>query len=154
MSMIHRRKISTERLTLINLGDEVKNVETRVPYSIVSTVISNATLLFAFVICLLYSIGDIETVLGDTTGLPIIQVYYQATKSKAWTNVLVVMLGLMMFFCLCNTLASVSRLTWAFARSRGLPFSDFFTVVSITEFYNISFLRPRHITVISPTLTL
>jgi choline transport protein len=96
----------------------------------VSTVIANVVLLFAFVICLLFTLGDLDLVLGDSTGSPIIQVYYQATNSRAWTNVLMAMLALMMFFCLSNTLASVSRLTWAFARDRGLPFSDFFSVVS------------------------
>jgi choline transport protein len=115
------------------MSDEVKDVKTRVPYSIISTIITNSIMQFAFVICLLYTIGDITTVLSDTTGLAIIQVYYQATKSKAWTVVLVAMLALMMFFCLCNILASVSRLTFAFARDRGLPFSNFFSTVSFTR---------------------
>jgi choline transport protein len=122
------------------LGDEVKNVRTTVPYSIISTVVSNTVLLFAFVITLLYTIGDLDTVLGDTTGLPIIQVYYQATKSKAATNVLVVMLAVILFSCLCNTLASVSRLTWAFARDRGLPFSEFFKVVSNDDLFSPCFV--------------
>jgi choline transport protein len=117
------------------MSDEVKNVKTRVPYSIISTIITNSILQFAFVICLLYTIGDITTVLSDTTGLAIIQVYYQATKSKAWTVVLVAMLALMMFFCLCNILASVSRLTFAFARDRGLPFSNFFSTVSFIQIH-------------------
>jgi choline transport protein len=94
--------------------------------------VSNAILQFAFVICLLYTLGDINTILSDTTGLAVIQVYYQATKSKAWTGVLVAMLALMMFFCLCNILASVSRLTYAFARDRGLPLSGIFSAVSIS----------------------
>jgi len=114
---------------VLHMSDEVKNVETRVPWSIISAVISNSVLQFAFVLTVLYRIGKIETVLGDTTGLPIIQVYYQATGSKAWTNVLIATLAIMMFFCLSNTLVSVSRLTWAFARDRGLPFSNFFAYI-------------------------
>lgn len=114
---------------VLHMSDEVKHVKTRVPYSMVSSMISNFILQFAFVICLLYKIGDINTVLNDTTGLAIVQVYYQATKSKIGTSILMAMLLFMMFFCLCNNLVSVSRLTYAFARDRGLPFSNFFSVV-------------------------
>lgn len=99
----------------------------------VSAILSNSILQFAFIICVLYSIGDISVVLSDTTGLAIIQVYYQATGSKAWTTIFVLMLIIMIYFCATNILASVSRLTYAFARDRGLPFSDFFSTVCVSD---------------------
>jgi amino acid transporter len=117
---------------ILHMSDEVKRVKTRVPISIITATISNAVFQFAFLVCLLYTIGDITVVTNDPTGLPILQVYYQATNSKAWSSVLVAMLGFMLFFALFNILASVSRLTWAFACDRGLPFSDFFSTVHPT----------------------
>jgi choline transport protein len=84
---------------------------------------------FAFVIVLLYFIGDADKVLSTPTGVPVIEIYYGATKSVAATNIFMVMLALILFFALFNVFASVSRLTWAFARDRGLPFHSFFSHV-------------------------
>jgi choline transport protein len=85
---------------------------------------------FAFVICLLYTIGNIDQVTNSPTGLPIIEVYYQATGSKPATNFLVAVLCIIIFLALFNVFASVSRLTWAFACDHGLPFHTFFARVS------------------------
>lgn len=117
-----------EKLTA--LGAEVKRVRTRAPYSIISSVISNAIMQWAFIICLLYSIGNIDAVTNTPTGLPIIEVFYQATNSKAVTNVFVVAIAIVIFVSLFNVFASTSRLTWAFARDHGLPFSHVFSKVS------------------------
>jgi amino acid transporter len=84
---------------------------------------------FAFVICILFTIGDVDKVANSPTGLPIIEVYYQATKSKAAANVLIIMTALPIFLALFNVFASVSRLTWAFARDHGLPFPHIFSAV-------------------------
>lgn len=114
---------------MILIGDEAKNAPKRVPWSMFLSVAINAVFAFAFIICLLYCLGDFDTVVGSATGLPIIEVYYQATKSKAATNFFVAILFVMYAIGNFNILASVSRLTWAFARDRGLPFSSVFSYV-------------------------
>jgi amino acid transporter len=106
-------------------------VQTTVPQSIIIATISNFFMLFAYVICLLFTIGDVERVSNTPTGLPLIEVYYQATKSKSATNVLTLMPALVLLFTLFNDFASVSRLTCVFARDKGLPFSDTFSYVSL-----------------------
>jgi choline transport protein len=85
---------------------------------------------FAFVICLMYTIGNLQTVTNTPTGLPILEVYYLATKSVAATNIFVVAILLVIVVSLFNAFASISRLTWAFARDHGLPFSSIFSNVS------------------------
>lgn len=85
---------------------------------------------WAFIICLLYSVGNVDAVTNTPTGLPIIEVYYQATNSVAVTNVFVVAIAIVIFVSLFNVFASTSRLTWAFARDHGLPFSHLFSKVS------------------------
>jgi choline transport protein len=87
-------------------------------------------MLFAFVICLLFTIGNVEQVTNTPTGLPLIEVYYQATNSMPATNFLVLMPALILLFTLFNVFASVSRLIWVFSRDKGLPFSNFFSTVS------------------------
>ena len=88
-------------------------------------------MLFGFVICLLFTIGDIDQVVNSPTGLPLIEVYYQATKSVPATNFLVIMPALMLCFGQFNDYASVSRLVWQFSKDNGLPFSNFFSRVSV-----------------------
>ena len=112
------------------LGAEVKRVRTRAPYSIILSTVSNAIMQFAFVICLMFTIGDINKVTNTNTGLPMIEVYYLATNSVAATNIFIVPIFLIIFVAIFNNFASASRLTWAFARDHGLPFSTTFAKVS------------------------
>lgn len=58
--------------------------------------------------------------------LRVIEILREATGSKAGATVLTVMLSWNGLVALFSSLASVSRLTWAFAKDRGLPFPDFF----------------------------
>lgn len=115
---------------VLHMSDEVKNVKTFVPRSMILTVVINGVFAFGFIVALLYCIGDLDTVLASPTGLPIIEVFYLATKSKAATNVLMVMILSVSAIGNFGIFASVSRLIWAFARDRGLPYSDFFSYVS------------------------
>jgi amino acid transporter len=85
---------------------------------------------WAFAICILYCISDINTVTNSGTGLPLIEVYYLATGSKATATMFIVAIAIVIFVALFNVFASVSRLTWAFARDHGLPFSRTFAKVS------------------------
>jgi choline transport protein len=111
------------------MSDEVKDAQRFVPKSMLLTVIINGVFAFGFIVALLYCIGDLDTVLASPTGLPIIEVFYLATKSKAATNVLMIMILIVSAIGNFGIFASVSRLIWAFARDRGLPFPDFFSYV-------------------------
>lgn len=55
-----------------------------------------------------------------------------ATKSTAGTAVMMAMIIYIGMMAVFSTLTSVSRLTWAFARDNGLPFSDFFSRINPT----------------------
>jgi choline transport protein len=91
----------------------------------------NSLLQFLYIIVLLFMVGDTSKVLSSPTGLPIIEVYYEATGSKHATNLFVVIVLIIMVIAPFNIYASVSRLTWAFSRDNGLPFSKFFATVSL-----------------------
>jgi amino acid transporter len=115
---------------VLHMSDEVKKARIRVPRSMITSVVLNAIMQFAFMITVLFTIGDVDLVSADP--LPIIQVYYQATGSKAATNLFVSMILIVVFVSFFNVFASVSRLMWAFARDNGLPFSTFFAKVHPT----------------------
>jgi choline transport protein len=98
-----------------------------VPRSMIFSVIVNATMQFLYMITILLCIGEVESVAASP--LAIIEVYYQATGSRATTNLFVFMLLFIIFVSFVNVFASVSRLVWAFSRDDGLPFSRIFARV-------------------------
>ncbi|KAE9379461.1 amino acid transporter [Stipitochalara longipes BDJ] len=117
---------------VLHMSDEVKGARTRVPHAMIIAVTFNSIMQFAFMVTVMFCIGDVDEVVNTPTLLPIIEVYYQATQSKAATNILVFMIAFILFISLFNIFASVSRLTWAFARDNGLPFSRTFSYIHPT----------------------
>ncbi|KAL2789370.1 amino acid/polyamine transporter I [Aspergillus keveii] len=117
---------------IIHMAEEVKNAKVVVPRSMIYGTLINGVLAFAYLIAVIYCMGDYAEALLSPTGYPIIKIAYQATGSKPATYVLMAMGMLPGWIALFNGLASVTRLTWAFARDNGLPFSDFFARVDST----------------------
>ncbi|TVY39860.1 Choline transport protein [Lachnellula subtilissima] len=117
---------------VLHMSDEVQGARTRVPRSMITAVVLNSFMQFGFCVALMYCIGDVDKVTSSPTGLPIIEVLFECTKSKPATNFLLVMIAFVLFVSLFNILASAARLTWAFARDNGLPFSKTFAYVHPT----------------------
>ena len=86
---------------------------------------------FGASVALLYGVGDLKTILSTKTNYPVIQIFYTATQSKPATTAIIVALMLTSLFSTFGLLASASRLTWALARDRGFPFSEYFQHVSL-----------------------
>lgn len=110
---------------MLHMSDEVKNAPRNVPLSMLYSVLINGAMALAFMITILFCLGDLETALESPTGYPIYAVIMGATKSKAATTALMVFVFFNGLVSLFSSLASVSRLTWAFARDKGLPASNF-----------------------------
>jgi amino acid transporter len=96
----------------------------------VLTVVINTLFAWSFILCLMYGLGDLNTVL-NSSNLAILTVYYNATGSYAATNAMMAFIVIVSCVGNFSVFASVSRLAWAFARDRGLPFSHFFDKVSL-----------------------
>jgi choline transport protein len=96
----------------------------------IATIIINGTLGFAIVVAFLFCIGDVDAALSSATGYSYIEVFYAATKSHAGASVMAAIPAALVICASFGFLASSSRLTWAFARDKGIPFSDFFAHVS------------------------
>ena len=107
------------------MAEEVQNADVTVPWSMLITTLLNGAAGFAIVIAVLFVTVDIETVLESPTGalgFPYMQIFYQSTGSKAGATA---MISIILVMTVCGTIASLataSRLIWAFARDRGLPF--------------------------------
>jgi amino acid transporter len=123
----------------IHMSEEVRNPAKVVPRILVQSIVINGALAFSFILILLFCIGDLTAALNTPTGFPSIQIFYSATGSIKAATVMqcgITIIGLMSSI---GVVASVSRLTWAFARDGGLPFSKFFAHVCVISFLALIF---------------
>lgn len=116
------------------MSDEILNAPKKVPWTMLLGTSVDGLFALGMMITLLFCLGPVESALdAPTNGYPIIQVLYVATKSRAATSVIMSMAIFCGIVSLFNGLASTTRLTWAFARDHGLPFSDFFSYVNMSN---------------------
>ncbi|KAI4137931.1 MAG: hypothetical protein LQ341_004905 [Variospora aurantia] len=109
----------------IHMSEEISNAAVNVPRSMLTSVMLNGTLGFAMLVAVLFCLGDIEQIVETNTGYPFMEIFLNATQSvggAAAMASIVVTLGICATIAL---LASSSRMTWSFARDRGLPFSRY-----------------------------
>jgi amino acid transporter len=83
------------------------------------TIVINGVMAFAIILVLLYCLGDPNTTLDAS--YPIVNICYNATGSWAATNAMVAMLIIITYCVVAASVASVSRITWAWARDGALP---------------------------------
>ena len=86
---------------------------------------------FVFLTCLLFVAGPLEEVISSPAG-PLGYILYHATGSRAGTVCLLIFPLVCLLFAGISIMTTSSRMTYAFARDRGLPFSKFFARVHPT----------------------
>ncbi|KAJ5252306.1 hypothetical protein N7489_002716 [Penicillium chrysogenum] len=103
----------------VHMSEEVRRAKQAVPRSIFYTVIANGILAYAMVVCMLFTMGSVEE--AQKSSFPIIEICRQATGSVKAATAMVS--GLLVISLSVNlaSIASVSRLTWAWARDGALP---------------------------------
>ncbi|KAL8649564.1 MAG: hypothetical protein Q9210_004328 [Variospora velana] len=104
---------------------EISNAAVNVPRSILTSVMLNGILGLAMLIAVLFCLGDIEQIAETNTGYPFMEIFRNATQSAGGAAA---MASIVVTLAICATiavLASSSRMTWSFARDRGLPFSRY-----------------------------
>lgn len=106
-----------------HMTEEMKSASKEAPKAIILSVVLGAVTGFAFLLTLCFCIGDIDTTANTSTGVPVIQIFYDSTGSKAGTCVLASMITVIVIVAGNNLLAEGSRSVYAFARDHGLPFS-------------------------------
>ncbi|KAF5971106.1 GABA transport [Fusarium coicis] len=112
-----------------HMCEEVRNPSLIVPRSIMGSITINGLLGFGMVIAMLYSATDIDAAIETPTGYPFMEIFYQATGSKAGTAGMVSLIIVMTLSATVGVIASTSRMLWAFARDNALPFSPFLSRV-------------------------
>lgn len=100
------------------MSEEVRKAKQAVPRAMIWTIIINGVMAFAMVIVLLFAMGDPEEVLQSS--YPIIPIVINVVGHEAGTAMVVGLL-VITFCVVAASLASVSRITWAWARDGALP---------------------------------
>lgn len=107
------------------MAEEAQNASVNVPWSMLVAILLNGAFGWGIVIAVLFVTIDIESVLESPTaalGFPYMQIFYDSVGSTGGATGMTVVLLIM---TVCGTIAALttaSRLVWAFARDRGLPF--------------------------------
>jgi len=110
----------------IHMSEEVRKAKQAVPRALFWTIAVNGILAYAMVIVILMVMGPIEAALASP--FPVIVIIQEVTGSQKATTAMVVGLFAISFAVCLASIASVSRLTWAWSRDGGLP--KYFSVVS------------------------
>ena len=106
-----------------HMSEELRDASKSLPRAMIATAIVNGAMGFVMLCTFCMLVGDVDAILASPTGQPFIQVFYNATGSKAGASAMTsIMIVMATFGCVTN-IATSSRQIWAFARDRGLPFS-------------------------------
>ncbi|KAJ5566055.1 hypothetical protein N7535_007693 [Penicillium sp. DV-2018c] len=103
----------------VHMSEEVRRAKQAVPRSIFYTVVTNGILAYAMVVCMLFTMGSVEE--AQKSRFPIIEICQQATGSVKAATAMVSGLLIISLSVNLASIASVSRLTWAWARDGALP---------------------------------
>ena len=109
----------------VHLAEEVSNAAVNIPRAILGAMLFNGGVGFVMMITILYSLGDVQKVLDTATGFPFIQIFYDSVGNIAGATVMSAVVLALTWACAIGITTTASRMTWSFARDRGLPFSRF-----------------------------
>ena len=105
------------------MTEEMKNASREAPKAIVLSVVIGAITGFIFLITVSFCIGDITATATTSTGVPLIQIFYDSTGSVVGACWLASLIAVIATVCALFLMAEGSRALYAFARDHGLPFS-------------------------------
>ncbi|KAL4946697.1 hypothetical protein BDV06DRAFT_231771 [Aspergillus oleicola] len=113
-----------------HMTEEMKYPSRDAPKAMVLSVGMGAVTGFIFLLVLCFCIGDIDTTASSSTGVPVLQIFYDSTGNKVGTCFMGSMITVICLVCAVSLVAEGSRSLFAFARDRGLPFSMFLSKVT------------------------
>jgi choline transport protein len=112
-----------------HISEEVPQPERNVPKAIGYTVLCAFLTGWFFLMAMFFSYQDLEGLLETNTGLPIAELFRQATGSNAGGFGLTFLLMTSNLCTVWNCQLTQGRIYWALARDNGVPFSKYFSAV-------------------------
>ncbi|KAF1913212.1 amino acid/polyamine transporter I [Ampelomyces quisqualis] len=117
--------------SVVHMSEEVKNASTDVPRSMLLSLIINGSLAVGMLFAVLFSAENIQQLLDDqdATTAAFVRIFRTAVGSDAGATIMISIIIFLEFCSAMGCLAAASRMTWSFARDRGLPFSEALSII-------------------------
>jgi len=103
------------------MAEEIQNAPVTVPRAIMTGIGINGILGFGMMLTMLFRSGDIDAALTENPSFPFIAIFHNATQSVSGAAAMAAFVMILSTCCAVGTLASSSRVFWAFSRDKGLP---------------------------------
>lgn len=136
----------------VHMAEEVSNAALTIPRAILGAMLINGGVGFAMMVTILYCLGDIDTVLDSPTGFPFIQIFADSVGNIAGATVMGAVVLALTWACAIGIITTASRMTWSFARDKGIPFSSF--IMKINPKTKIPVIAVFVVTLFAALLTL
>jgi choline transport protein len=107
----------------VHMAEEVENAALNIPRAICAGMLINGLIGFAMMITTLYCLGDATSVLDTPTGFPFLQIFLNSVKNTSGAIGMGVIVLILTWCCALGITTTASRMTWSFARDRGIPLS-------------------------------
>ncbi|KAJ5094417.1 hypothetical protein N7456_010278 [Penicillium angulare] len=109
--------------------EEIRNPAKNAPKVIMFPVLIGLVTAWPFACSCMNAIVDVDAVLNTPSGVPLIEIYYQSTQSKAASTVLLALFAFCFFGCTVANGTTCSRTIWAVSRDNLMPFSNIWSKV-------------------------
>ncbi|RMD40288.1 hypothetical protein DV735_g4841, partial [Chaetothyriales sp. CBS 134920] len=103
---------------VVHMAEEVQDASKIIPPTMLVGMWGNAVLMLVVGVTFIFTMGDVEAILSTPTGVPFIQVFWNATGSLVATNLMTVIIVVMLISACFSEVATASRQIWSFARDR------------------------------------
>ncbi|KAL5361180.1 amino acid/polyamine transporter I [Aspergillus floccosus] len=110
-----------------HIAEEMPRPGRKLPHVINLTMLIGILTVIPWIIVMVCVIQDMEAV--QSAFLPSLEVFYQATGSKAVASFLQAYLTFLYYTCILGQWITCSRIAWAFSRDNGLPFSSYWNQI-------------------------
>ncbi|KAH7165667.1 amino acid/polyamine transporter I [Dactylonectria macrodidyma] len=112
----------------VHLAEECTDAARTVPKALMSTIVVGFITGFSFAIAMTYCTIDFDAAMAAP--IPILEIWYQATRSKAAAVTFTSVLAICGCFAIIGCHQTASRLTYSFARDNALFFSPKLSTIS------------------------
>ncbi|ORY91640.1 amino acid/polyamine transporter I [Leucosporidium creatinivorum] len=115
--------------SVAHMAEEMLDPTRDAPKAMIGAILMSGATAVGFILTVLFTINDIESLASTPTGLPFLAMMYQATRNAAGSVVITLAVTICAPLASGMILASSGRVLMSFAREGGLPFSSFFAKV-------------------------
>ncbi|KAL3424257.1 Choline transport protein 7 [Phlyctema vagabunda] len=109
---------------ITHITEEMPNPSRNAPLAIAITLTIAFVTGFTYLVTLMFSVQDYSALATTSTGLPLAELFLQATTTVGGAFALTFMLWIALGPCMVGSQLSTGRVFWAFSRDGALPFSN------------------------------